>query len=1244
MRDKIIGYFTTKLQDEDNLIDFEVVHKHAYEKNYGVITYYLEMEWIGKDKVKAADSYYMVNYDMLDAIIIDAQKVNDTELIRKFVQKAKNANIPAYVFHDDLGEGVCIATEVEPAFEELIDHMITVHDCKKICLLLGFPGKYNSDKLIDIYKKKHLEYGIPYDEKRIGYGHYWIDYTKKTFPELIADGIPDAICCANDTMAMTVCNILKEMNIRVPEDVKVTGIDKCIRGDYFTPVITTIGKDPEVIISTIFNHMEQDFAQGVKEETIKIKSPVWYSESCGCVNNLQVDYVKKINEMYERMNEDVVRVEMHTNMTEWLMQVSTISDVSKAVEGNIPEDSFLCVRDSFMQDVFQVDSIETNPLKNEKFYILADRRNTPKTWGAFPVKDLCPSIEKMLETDIPVIIAPVRYQDAHFGYLIVQSPNYKLRCSILEQSVYDMASLFGRYVSDRRLRFANSELFHAHESVRRLQHRDILTGLFNTHGFVEEMQNICEYCVETGDNLILACIDLDRLGNINDIYGHSEGDVAIQTLASIVQDAAGEEYVCAHIGSDEFMVGLHCKEDSEKLMESFFYALDNRVENYNRISEKEYSLELNQIYVTFHPDETTDIKKCIDEAMGKKQLAKLSRRGIVEHKHEQDDDASREEYLAIKDVIDNNRFKYAYQPIINARNGEVFAYEALMRTDTEKFISPLSILKHAADVDRLYEIEKATFFNVLNQVADCQNQIEGRKVFLNSIPGYQLDSMDYAKIKRKYGTLFEDIVVEITEQTEMNDDGFGLIRKRSGKEGFEVAIDDFGSGYSNTSSLLKYLPNYVKIDRLLISNIHDEPKKQHFVKNIIEFAHENGFLALAEGVETAEELRAVIHMDVDLIQGFYTAKPSFEFIDSIDPKVKHEILEANVSGYSTLKKKVYIVNKEHELLLMRLALEQYTGIIVSQEELTIIGNPDYSAGMVIKIRDDCNCKLKLKNVKLASEDDNPCISLGNNTNLILECEDNNELLQCGIYVPESSTLTLIGDGNLKIAVSGSESFGIGSRWNSRVGNVICKMDGGLSIKSDGNKCIGIGGGSTKEGRISIEKGKIDISVYGVDGIGIGYAEKGGEISIKECNIDMGIRVANGVGIGCFYEDPHIKMENFRIRIEESGNILCGLGGLGCGGGDVTIDSGRLIIEANGRNTVLVGNKGGDIIFDVAKARFDLRGEGSECVGVGNEKTDARLNIIDATMNVSIRSENRIFIGAKEGNVKFENVIRNYEGG
>lgn len=95
----------------------------------------------------------------------------------------------------------------------------------------------------------------------------------------------------------------------------------------------------------------------------------------------------------------------------------------------------------------------------------------------------------------------------------------------------------------------------------------------------------------------------------------------------------------------------------------------------------------------------------------------------------------------------------------------------------------------------------------------------------------------------------------MTEQTEISEDDLDRIRVRLEKNNMSLAIDDYGTGYSNTSNLLRYDPEVVKIDRSLISGIDQNPKAQKIVSKMVEYFHSSGYTALAEGVETSEELK-----------------------------------------------------------------------------------------------------------------------------------------------------------------------------------------------------------------------------------------------------------------------------------------------------------------------------------------------------------------------------------------------------
>ena len=131
--------------------------------------------------------------------------------------------------------------------------------------------------------------------------------------------------------------------------------------------------------------------------------------------------------------------------------------------------------------------------------------------------------------------------------------------------------------------------------------------------------------------------------------------------------------------------------------------------------------------------------------------------------------------------------------------------------------------------------------------------------------------------------------MEYTEQSEFTDEALSKCKEDYARLGVEIALDDYGSGYSNANNLLRYTPRYVKVDHMLINDISNNAQKRHFVKSIIDYAGKNDILVLAEGVETLEELKTVIELGVDLIQGFYTGRPAAD-----PPAQIHEDVAAQI--------------------------------------------------------------------------------------------------------------------------------------------------------------------------------------------------------------------------------------------------------------------------------------------------------------------------------------------------------------
>ncbi|QLF69735.1 GGDEF domain-containing protein [Peteryoungia desertarenae] len=221
----------------------------------------------------------------------------------------------------------------------------------------------------------------------------------------------------------------------------------------------------------------------------------------------------------------------------------------------------------------------------------------------------------------------------------------------------------------------------------------------------------------------------------------------------------------------------------------------------------------------------------------------------------------------------------AFQPIVEVGTGAVFGYESLMRGhDRIGFSSPLDLLDQAAETDQLLPLEQMVASRALAKFAtvpDCSHAT----LFIN------LDVRLIARGNALVDTLLEQLATAAIppssicfELSERFDNTrvpeFADLITRLRRTGFKLAIDDFGVGHGEIKLLCDYPVDYVKIDRHFISGIDADPRKRHLVKNIVNFCHVLGVRVIAEGIETEAEFVACRDFGVDLVQGWYIARPT----------------------------------------------------------------------------------------------------------------------------------------------------------------------------------------------------------------------------------------------------------------------------------------------------------------------------------------------------------------------------------
>jgi len=590
-------------------------------------------------------------------------------------------------------------------------------------------------------------------------------------------------------------------------------------------------------------------------------------------------------------------------------------------------------------------------------------------------------------------------------------------------------------------------------------------------------------------------------------------------------------------------------------------------------------------------------------------------------------------------LIDNNLFQYHFQPIVSARNGDIIAYEALMRTDKSIGMNPFEILTAAEKLGKMYEIEKATISNTLKYLSDNQASFVNKRLFVNSIPAYMLTDDDWNALVHTYGELMEKVVIEMTEQTEMEDDKFEAVRERLKRSNIALAIDDFGAGYSSPSNLLRYNPDFVKIDRSLIQDINSKPKVQKFVSGIIEFIHENGYSVLAEGVETHEELKTMIQLGSDLIQGYYISMPKPFTLHEITDTLREEINAINLV-YSKNITKVYHPENGEIVELSKLAAEHYGTIYIDAEDVTIEGDGKLAVNCPIIIKDGLKSTVTLKNVVLTTDKDNPIISLGVESDIDMVLVGDNFLNSRGIWVPQSASLKLCGCGSLSIKVDVPNAYGIGVDKDNSPGNIVFECTGKIYVESNGEDSVAIGGGKNKGGTaIRVLAGALEIQCGGGNCIGIGNFDGNSVIDFTNSSCAISISASNAVAIGSLNGKTDIFMENYKADIVLSGLSLCGLGSMNDGEGIVYASSGTINCDMHGRTICCVGSYKGNVNCTVKSSMVNLYCEGNSSSGIGDIAGGGDIAIKECSVEITFRVKEGIGLGSKTGSLRVENTVQ-----
>lgn len=882
--------------------------QNAYAHDIDVCIFSMHLKYQTTELRDIGDSniFELINYDLFDAVLIMLDTILTPGFADTLQKKVKES------FHGP----VLVLDQMSPYFEsvmidhytpvkKLVDHLIEVHGYKDIAFLGGKKGHIHSVQRLNAYQDSMREHGLKVKKEWVYHGNYWYDSAEEFANKLLSDRahMPRALACANDHMAIGAAVTFSENGLRVPEDIAIVGYDSVEDGRH-SPVPLTSADIPAKECGAYCLEWLYAAMNGLEKPEFKPNAPIYIGGSCGCDFEIEMVPSKLRHEwrtvqtsrsIYSDFNHAIEDLLSQTDLTAFLDQVQDYTY-------QIPSftEFYLCLNDTFFvpgknigeqarrkgysDRIHQVLSCNSKP----------DEKNEIDLSYSFDVKELLPAMYKERNYPTTYIFNPVYFDDRCFGYTVI---NYGKEAFIYDETF----RIWVRNVMQGMEAFYRQRfLMMLVEQIKANQIRDTLTGLYNYQGFLKLATELTEQKKDTDEKIFIIAIDVKGLKQINEIYGREVGDKAIRAVARFIQESVHEDEIASRMCNDEFLIAHFCHNECKR-GEQLLSHIQDCLQNYSLTNESEFLFDIEYAMLYGKPETLSDLETLINQTISVKNHKKAA---LYQHSNTLTRDTLDEikRNQLVDHILNSNMLTYYFQPIVRVRDGSIYAYEALMRCEQEN-ISPSQILQAATYLNRLYDIEKATLFNVTGYVQDNLEKFHSAKVFVNSLPGYQLRDEDYKILCERIKHATGRFVIEFTEESELNDKQLAEFMRKYSSIGSEIALDDFGTGYSNMNNLIRYMPQYVKIDRSLITEIQDNPQKQHFVRSIIEYAHDNQILALAEGVETSEELRACIGLGADLIQGYYTGKPSKEPLRKLPVNIFAEMKRYQISrdGWSFMQ-------------------------------------------------------------------------------------------------------------------------------------------------------------------------------------------------------------------------------------------------------------------------------------------------------------------------------------------------------
>lgn len=433
------------------------------------------------------------------------------------------------------------------------------------------------------------------------------------------------------------------------------------------------------------------------------------------------------------------------------------------------------------------------------------------------------------------------------------------------------------------------KLKETYEGTKELAERDSLTTLYNRRVFNLVLTKLITRAKRDKTNVCLMYIDIDNFKYVNDSYGHTTGDALLKAFALRLHEfVRGSDYVItkndtdtavARLAGDEFAVIIHGFTDEKAVARVSSRILDICRDGFT-CDEGTFPITLSIGIANYPQDGTTanDLTVNADSAMYESK--KSGKNTASFYSHELSELSRRQQALEIElKKMNFSEFELYYMPIVNAKTGSIHSFEALLRWFSQELgpVSPAEFIPLAESIGLYKEIDMWVLEQAFSH-SQVLRERYGEKIRISiNISAAELSQKgfldDLTPLLDKHKVTPFMFTLEITETFYQGHSDYGLDTLHSlSKAGFQLAIDDLGSGYTSLLQIVEFPVNMVKLDKAFVDKTI-ATDKLNVLWSLVDFCHAQQLDVTAEGVEQHQDMLELMQAGCDYLQGYYFSQP-----------------------------------------------------------------------------------------------------------------------------------------------------------------------------------------------------------------------------------------------------------------------------------------------------------------------------------------------------------------------------------